>query len=874
MSRTLDEIVTTFLLKTCRLRPQICEHAPYAVAFCVEQAIKHPLEDQEADVIPLITGSGAEFYIEPMLPHVGDVDVMCHYSTLMAIPRGHPAPTQLPAEFSDHVQVLEIVDSHLPGYVYLTLRYLLTYCTDDDKYNHFEHDIGQCLLNVSYIGSDSGTRHGPAISRNHVGTALLSVDSVHCVRCLSWPPQAADWPTRHRYHDWPDSATVDRVVYNGCDVVGIAHRHCRQHEWMGERQWRLSFSRAEIVLINSWMPVQQIVYHMLRVFMKTERVTENGVNSEPIAVSNYQIKTLMLWTCETEPQSWWTRHLNLIRICAELLRTLSVWLTDARCPHYFINNCNLLDSFCNLEMIASQLMSIDETWLSTWFVNNYIRKCSELCPDNVSRLFNDVSTTMKLQKAVSAVVDWRLNTALRDKWSLFQTFDLLIPSRVSKLNDLTVRSCVWWITELSKIDTRLPIYFNAVAYLQVAHKMSRSGLSDELTDVLAAISGLSVSTRRQINQHISELSLIKATKLMKVVVIKSRGTVQLIEIELSKAYLHRALSCKDSDSDSIYCLANVYLAVLYYTTGQYQTAIDHCTLVTRSQDHSQCSSRVVQGELLPKIDDDIDSVLGLAVFYQHIRRAALNRQQTQHVAMFSTEMFAHYLHNICLSITQTSSNVELRPLGKCLDNTHVLITDVLALKSVYHKFNYRPIILRNYRQETLNAAELNTLELVELLQKSAVEHLTTYRQLQARDFGSVATVVITDFEALYAFKRGDYQQCLLLSTQNVHTLLYATRMANMLTHTMFFPMFDDDFVSLIALTLIVDRECMDNSANIGITQLTLSLYLMTKCQLMLHHSVMSLVPTLDCIEIAQRRHPANRFLDHLTMKMIKRNILT
>jgi len=455
-------------------------------------------------------------------------------------------------------------------------------------------------------------------------------------------------------------------------------------------------------------------------------------------------------------------------------------------------------------------MSIDETWLSTWFVNSYIRKCSELCPDNVSRLFNDVSTTVKLQKAVSAVVDWRLNTELEDKWSLFQKFEFLIPSRVSKLNDMTIRLCVWWITELSKVDTRLLIYFNALVYLQVASKMSTNGLSDELIDVLATISGLSISTARHINQHGSELSLIKATKLMKVVAIKSRGTVQLIEIELSKAYLHRALRSKDSDSDSIYCLANVYLAVLYYTTGQYQTAIDHCTLVMRSQ----CSSRVVQGELLPRIANDIDSVLGLAVFYQYVRRAALNHQQTQHVVVFSTEMFAHYLHNRCLSITQTSSNVELRRLGKCIDNTHMSITDVLALKSVYHKFHYRPITVRNCRQETLNAAELNTSELVDLLQKSAVEHLTTYRQLQARDVGSVGTIVTTDFEALYAYKRGDYQRCLQLSTQNVEKLLNATQVASMLIQTMFVPMFDDDIVSLTALTLIVDPQCRDNSDNV------------------------------------------------------------
>ena len=138
--------------------------------------------------------------------------------------------------------------------------------------------------------------------------------TVQCIRSLSWPSQAVDWSTRHRKFDWPDSAIVDRVVNNGCDVVGVAHRQCRQHEWMGKHQWRLSFSRAEIVLINSWIPVQQIVYHMLRVFMKTEQLSDDGVKSEPIAVSNYNIKTLMLWTCETEPPGSWTRHLNLIRI--------------------------------------------------------------------------------------------------------------------------------------------------------------------------------------------------------------------------------------------------------------------------------------------------------------------------------------------------------------------------------------------------------------------------------------------------------------------------------------------------------------------------------------------------------------------------------
>jgi len=118
--------------------------------------------------IPLTTGSVAEFYIEPMLPHLGDIDVMCHANTVLAILRGHPPPTQLPAEFHNYVKVFEIIDrvpeiidSHLPGYVYLGLRYLLTECSDDGNYNAVEYDRGKYLLNLTY--SDVANIHGPAV---------------------------------------------------------------------------------------------------------------------------------------------------------------------------------------------------------------------------------------------------------------------------------------------------------------------------------------------------------------------------------------------------------------------------------------------------------------------------------------------------------------------------------------------------------------------------------------------------------------------------------------------------------------------------------------------------------------------------------------
>jgi len=74
----IEEIVTNFFLNTCRL---LSGHAVQAAVLCAGLATEHPLDDAEADFIPLTTGSVAEFYIEPMLPLFGDIDVMAHCST-------------------------------------------------------------------------------------------------------------------------------------------------------------------------------------------------------------------------------------------------------------------------------------------------------------------------------------------------------------------------------------------------------------------------------------------------------------------------------------------------------------------------------------------------------------------------------------------------------------------------------------------------------------------------------------------------------------------------------------------------------------------------------------------------------------------------
>ena len=89
----------------------------------------------------------------------------------------------------------------------------------------------------------------------------------------------------------------------------------------------------------------------------------------------------------------------------------------------------------------------------------------------------------------------------------------------------------------------------------------------------------------------------------------------------------------------------------------------------------------------------------------------------------------------------------------------------------------------------------------------------------------------------------------------------------------FIQLLDDDIVSLTALTLIVNPECRREGVYHCITQVTLSLYLMTQCQLKLRHSVTSLTQTLSYVNFAQKMTPVAIKFDQFTLKLIERMML-
>jgi len=120
--RVVGEIVSELFLNTCQQRRRLNTDDVAYMKNSSFMATAIGWSD-DIDIIPLSTGSVAEFYIEPMLSCIGDVDIMYHPSAQLAIPQGHPPPIQLPDEFRCLVHVFEIVDSEFPGYVHLVSSY-------------------------------------------------------------------------------------------------------------------------------------------------------------------------------------------------------------------------------------------------------------------------------------------------------------------------------------------------------------------------------------------------------------------------------------------------------------------------------------------------------------------------------------------------------------------------------------------------------------------------------------------------------------------------------------------------------------------------------------------------------------------------------
>src|SRR6218665_2731284 len=611
-----EELASAFITSTCQLIPKLSldyfDHMHNLVAS------KSPVPTSYA----ILCGSHAEFYIRPLIICIDDADYLITNSDKLVFSGEFPL---LPSDLSGLAEtikcfMIEPYDRY-PGFVRLRVWGEMKYnwVSKEYSFNYTANTISHETINLARKVDDYTSEpldrctlpnviSGPAIKhRGDKQTGhFFAIDFVKCLWCHQWPKEAQGWLNRPRFHGWPTTDIISEVVQSGCHLVYAQHRSCRNDKL----QWRFSFSFAELILIQSWTQTQQIVYHLLRFFAKTELMQKNCPKKDEV-LCTYHLKTLMLWACEDKSPEWWSNP-SVIAICSELLKMLAVWLKRNYCPNYFIPEANLFHKHEISKMVEKTEKRLNKFCnsgiLCNWFVENYIlsfirrhfkpRGTRKTIPHFVcymAHLFETwrvwelnslncyfCSTLILCFKSSRPVIKMGLNSGLRKS---------LKTGYMSRAQELKTS---WELRYLP------PTQFLGLAYcdillhiLQTVYGLDCGEISWDSSVFLELVKAISMQSKivrseyhnfpNTFSTQSCNFQFRRAQGLMENFTGSNNHSECHILSLIAKQLLRKALKHQDSISNGITHAALAYLAAIHYAGSEYQEATRLCSAILMDQ---------------------------------------------------------------------------------------------------------------------------------------------------------------------------------------------------------------------------------------------------------------------------------------------------
>ena len=274
-----------------------------------------------------------------------DIDFMFTFNTYLVFERHYPSNHQ-------NVKLFKLVNSQSrPGYALVQIlsnTFEESYMSANE-WRSCNEDLNIDEILQYFVGTDTYATplyHGPAVTidfcPSNFNDKLLgpieSMDFVCGIHCNEWPSVADEWFERNR-SKWPSGDMIAHVVEMGCDLVpsGLPGN-------VGDdKQWRISFVRAERHLIHSLNTAQLKTYALLKMVFKNKELGEDFHN----AVSSYVAKCSFFWVSEEQDGSEWIEShcMKYLWLC---LRKIMHFVEEGYCPNYFMRNCNVLFEKLNI----------------------------------------------------------------------------------------------------------------------------------------------------------------------------------------------------------------------------------------------------------------------------------------------------------------------------------------------------------------------------------------------------------------------------------------------------------------------------------------------------------------------------------------------
>ena len=685
------------------------------------------------------------------------------------------------------------------------------------------------------VSMTSNVVSGPAIMTQYLNYYSSSCDYVYSLWCHEWPKEAKDWLKRCRYHGWPTIDTISDVVRHGCHVVYVQHRDCRTDK----AQWRLSFSLAEVILLQSWTKIQQIVYHLLRYFAKRELIQKECPKEEQI-LCTYHLKTLMLWTCEEMSPEWWISS-SIITICCDLLKRLSEWLKRGYFPNYFIPEANLFHESSNYALLDKTERRLNEFvrsgFICDWFVKNYIM--------SFARTFFGIETTAAV---TPHILDFEIY-----KLALFEYRKANESKSIDFLLSIGFMHFSFHVYCLSKSPAGMHwrsisiyMFFHRNLDLLSERMMSLFPISENVWSLkyfdktllsLKAVHGLGCGTISWDSdffpEYAKEISLnfkivrcqyhtfpkpytaershfqyLQAEELMESLIMsKFHSDFKLLSL-LSKELLRKALQCCDSQSDSIAPAALVYLAALHFATSESRIVIALCSKILMDQITHVDNEAMNAGCLF--FIDDVSRIVGSYLLCRKFKRNMHHKEKQVYLDLRLTpKISAHYLTVILAG--RISQQLELKPalttsafpFDKCL----LILTKrkVCTLMNSSTCFNVsRHCVYLRTNSLTLDFIyDVNRFrikeEIIDALMKHALENMNSLYNVIHNQCNSVDC-----YRALHFYKCSQYSDALylcerILQEPDLHCKSNEMAFSYVSLLPPFDSFFDEDIQSLLGL---------------------------------------------------------------------------
>ena len=203
------------------------------------------------------------------------------------------------------------------------------------------------MKNVAILTHDNDAVAGPAAQSD-----IYNTDTVQTLVCSGpYPDPHDEFQSRPR-GSWPPLSLIKYILQMPMLLVLVGHKGSPESEF--KRQARMSWSHLELKLIQGLPESVRQGYiackYVMKRFLEAHR-GQNAVAEGRSRVCSYHIKVVFLRYLEERPPSHITSPFGLF---LDLLNELDKYLKVGKLPHYFLAQCNLLETVADHDLVIAR----------------------------------------------------------------------------------------------------------------------------------------------------------------------------------------------------------------------------------------------------------------------------------------------------------------------------------------------------------------------------------------------------------------------------------------------------------------------------------------------------------------------------------------